>query len=357
MTLPCGELDPDYGCEATFTCEGGELFADTKGCCAHCRTTEWENGTCSETCGIGKMTQTREIQQEPDEKGKGCGDLVRHVECNLRCCPVDCVLGDWVESACSTTCGCGVIERKREILVKPSCGGRQCANRQEFLACENKPCDEEDVPFPARRIPDDNIHRFTVLDNDVERLEELHYDPTEPADNVDPTVPAAPAAPAAESCVYGHWENNGTCSVRCGKGKQLQVKNPIKEHKDRCSPQYRDIDCETHCGVDTRIWKQTHCSGIDLDRKYLDDFHEKTDIGNCREQPGEEDATAIANCVEKCNSLSTCAGFTFERAYDNSNRCCFFSDTSYKQYGDMHQACFEKVKPDPKAPIPAAYTP
>ena len=93
-----------------------------------------------------------------------------------------------------------------------------------------------------------------------------------------------------------------------------------------------------------KIWKNTHCSGRNVDGSYLADFKTKTNIPYCREQPGEEDAAAISNCVEKCGEIRTCNGFTFSRGTDNTNRCCFRADTSEKKHGISEFACFEKVK-------------
>ena len=63
--------------------------------------------------------------------------------CNQR--PSDCIIGDWTEwSDCSSTCGVGQQERKRDILQQAQAGGKACdGNLMVTQQCNLKPCVEE----------------------------------------------------------------------------------------------------------------------------------------------------------------------------------------------------------------------
>jgi len=314
----------------------------------------------------------------PTEGGNECGTLQRQIPCNHGCCPVNCELGDWITEPCSTTCGCGAIKHHRPILVRPACGGEPCGPRETFTSCQNDPCDDgtyDTDPFFYEPDPNtDNLSRpstktSTVLNGKSNanvhpstHLSEQTASPTTKSNTDTGTgyfsgntgfvsasvvstgiVGEAISPGETVKCTYRQYENVGKCSGPCGPGSghgvQNQVSRPLQEN---CNARWRKISCEPLCGVETVVWKATHCSGVELDSRHIADHFSPTSLENCREQPGETDPTAaIANCIELCNSISQCAGFTFAQG-DEVNRCCFHADTSIKQHDLPDYYCFEK---------------
>jgi len=88
---------------------------------------EWQNdGDCSVTCGTGVQNRVRQILIEPTTDGLQCGPLTDTVPCDTGVvCPVDCEMSPWGEwSEC--TCGADEIKRTREVAQEPIGDGIKC---------------------------------------------------------------------------------------------------------------------------------------------------------------------------------------------------------------------------------------
>merc|ERR1712115_739540 len=87
---------------------------------------EWEEGTCSVTCGGGIRIDNRECNNpEPKNGGEPCsGNKTQTFECNTNTCPVDGGWSEWEEGTCSVTCGGGIRIDNRECNnPEPKNGG------------------------------------------------------------------------------------------------------------------------------------------------------------------------------------------------------------------------------------------
>ncbi|CAD7953266.1 unnamed protein product, partial [Amoebophrya sp. A120] len=83
-----------------------------KNCPQDCELDPWVPGDCSETCGDGVRTFTRQIRVPPAYEGAACGNLTKTEPCKEKECPVHCELHQWSSwGACDTTCGPGVQTR------------------------------------------------------------------------------------------------------------------------------------------------------------------------------------------------------------------------------------------------------
>ena len=88
----------------------------------------------------------RTILRRPTAANANCPVTEDSRRCNTESCDqaalnrpevVDCEVTSWAPwSACSKTCGSGIMHRFRVIVRKPRNGGRSCGNLEE-----NKPCD------------------------------------------------------------------------------------------------------------------------------------------------------------------------------------------------------------------------
>merc|ERR1719310_991791 len=95
---------------------------------------------CSKDCGGGVMSRSRNIEVEPDFKGKECGATTDTQMCNVDACNVPCELEDWGDwSTCSKACSGGIEVRRKAILV-PAKGTGYCAEDTDEERFEYRPC-------------------------------------------------------------------------------------------------------------------------------------------------------------------------------------------------------------------------
>jgi hypothetical protein len=111
----------------------------------HCQTSPWTTwGACSRTCGSGTQTRTRTITQPADKFGTPCpppAELTETQACNTQACPVDCQVSAFTAwSACSTSCGGGTQTRTRTVTQQPANGGASCPALQEQQICNTQAC-------------------------------------------------------------------------------------------------------------------------------------------------------------------------------------------------------------------------
>ena len=187
-----------------------------KECNIGCEVSEWDNdGSCSKTCGGGKQKQIRQITKSKSGQGKDCPSLIREVDCNTHNCPIDCV-GSWSEwSDCTENCGTGTQTRTFNIKTPAQYGGKSCEASQGQI--ENKLCNQQVCP---------------------------------------------------QDCQVSEWQNEGSCSKICGKGKQKQIRYITKQTigtGEPCPSLVQNIDCNTQaCKKCTGKWIK------------------KTQIGDCK---------------------------------------------------------------------------
>jgi len=107
-----------------------------------CEEGDWQIGECSEECGGGERTNTREIISPARAGGAECGVLLEKESCNMQPCPIDCVVGEWSEyGMCSAPCGGGIQTRVRQPLTDAEHGGEPCGDLSEALECNVFACD------------------------------------------------------------------------------------------------------------------------------------------------------------------------------------------------------------------------
>jgi len=111
-----------------------------------CEVTEWIQDECSASCGKGVRTDRRTIITPPKNEGAPCPALRAVIDCNVKPCPVDCIVGEWDGwSACTADCGGGVQTRNRKEMRSPEHGGKNCDQEQQTQICNSENCDQDCV--------------------------------------------------------------------------------------------------------------------------------------------------------------------------------------------------------------------
>jgi len=171
---------------------------NTNCCSVNCVVGEWVSwGSCDATCGGGTLTRIRSIQTPASCGGTACPATTGTIDCNTNCCPVSCVVGEWVSwGSCSSSCGGGQQLRQRRILTQPSCGGYSCPSTSDNRACNSQGC--------------------------------------------------------PSNCVTGEWRSWASCTKSCGSGTKYRtraVMTPASNGGTSCGTTSETVSCNTQsCG-------------------------------------------------------------------------------------------------------------
>merc|ERR1719393_548496 len=140
-----------------------EQECQTQPCPINCEMDDWSGWSgCSKDCGGGVMSRSRNIEVEPDFKGKECGATTDTQMCNVDACNVPCELEDWGEwSTCSKACSGGIEVRRKEIFV-PAKGTGFCAHENSDERFESRPCN--DVKCPPNLVCDGELDLMLLMD-------------------------------------------------------------------------------------------------------------------------------------------------------------------------------------------------
>eukprot|EP00397_Hematodinium_sp_SG-2012_P027724 GEMP01029147.1.p1 GENE.GEMP01029147.1~~GEMP01029147.1.p1 ORF type:complete len:559 (+),score=151.89 GEMP01029147.1:37-1713(+) len=103
------------------------------------------NGRCSQSCGGGTGTLSREIIISSQGLGAPCPTLHWERQCKMDPCPQECEVAEWTGwSTCSTDCGGGVQQRTRDLLVEARHGATACLTTQSQI-CNTSSCSRDCV--------------------------------------------------------------------------------------------------------------------------------------------------------------------------------------------------------------------
>ncbi len=210
----------------------------------NCEMNDWSGwSACSKTCGGGLMNRTRTVKTAPLNGGTACPPSTESSTCNNQECPVDCVVSDWSAfSSCSATCGGGTQTRTRTVTTKPTFNGAACPPLTESQVCNTQGCPVNCVGSWVGC----NVTCGTGIDT---------YTITTPAANGGTACPTADGA--TKACVLapcgvdavGNWEGASTsnpdgwsaCSATCGQGTQTRkYKVTVKSAGGGATTPYQD---------------------------------------------------------------------------------------------------------------------
>ena len=122
-----------------------QAACNTSPCRQDCVMSQWGVfGACSVECGGGIYTRSRSVTGEPTGGGAQCGVTEEEGKCNTHPCGGEqCELEEWAAwSTCSQPCGSGSASRTRNVISKPS-EDAQCGDLMESRVCNTQTCVQE----------------------------------------------------------------------------------------------------------------------------------------------------------------------------------------------------------------------
>lgn len=185
--------------------------------------TEWSE--CSAECGGGEQIRTREIISHPTGDGAACGSEFGSQPCNEQDCiyPLDCVLDDWEDQGgCVGSCPYGLQTQTRAIDQHPENGGLECEATERQVQCIPDSC--------TVTCEVSEWSEWSDCDESCDQHREREI--TTELCNAPPELTQTRACPAEScplDCVLGEWTEWSTCSAECGGGTMTRMRY-IKSH-------------------------------------------------------------------------------------------------------------------------------
>eukprot|EP00930_Biecheleria_cincta_P069571 TRINITY_DN5729_c0_g1_i1.p1 TRINITY_DN5729_c0_g1~~TRINITY_DN5729_c0_g1_i1.p1 ORF type:complete len:1828 (-),score=246.14 TRINITY_DN5729_c0_g1_i1:262-5436(-) len=239
------------------SCQGADQdiqVCNQAACPSQCDISDWQEGTCSATCGTdGKMKRTRTVTVVAGAAPGSCpiGDTEEFVPCNIKPCPDVCEYGPWKnEGDCSASCGEGRVRQVRDILRGSGCASETSAERLRVETCVVTcavTCEDANFGLwtswgscSAECGPSQRTRTRTTTDPACDKPENLE-------EVVSCNKPNCP-----RTCSQYVWEAAGPCSVSCGQGKRVERRNFQGDTPPSDCPAQREVDCVAgiECPVD-----------------------------------------------------------------------------------------------------------
>jgi hypothetical protein len=107
---------------------------DTKTCVVNCILSEWVDGACSKTCGGGTLTSTRSVLTPAKNGGSVCdtSNMSTTKECNIQACPIHC---KWNSSICNPTGNMTETYILSNSTSDPTCDSSIVRNSTRTTSC------------------------------------------------------------------------------------------------------------------------------------------------------------------------------------------------------------------------------
>jgi hypothetical protein len=203
-------------------------------CPVDCVMSEWEAADeCSASCGGGTYTETRTVGTEADFGAEPCPtDNTRTVACNEQSCPIDCELGDWFDDgSCTVSCGGGKVHQKRTIQVAPAFGGVTCevhytdeARMDQIADCNTQPC-PIDCVFEEWTGWSSCSEECGMGNRTRTRGESISADHGgEACEGEYEEMEVCMLKECPVHCVFSAWSDWGSCSEPCDEGLKTRTR-------------------------------------------------------------------------------------------------------------------------------------
>lgn len=212
--------------------------------------------TCSKTCGAGSQSRTRTITRANAFGGKLCAPLSEARKCNTLHCPIDCQIGAWTDyGSCSASCGTGRAQRSRS-LTQPKFGGVECPAAISYKACNTHTCPVDCVlsAWSAWGQCSKTCGAGFQLRS---RSIDVHPSNGGKACAAREEPQKCNVGPCPVHCQSSLWSDWGACSLTCGSGSRSRSRSVIAHAQHGgyvCPTLTSSTACNTqHCAVDCQV--------------------------------------------------------------------------------------------------------
>ena len=216
------------------TGSGKEIKECSKCCPKNCVMGEWGQwNQCSKTCGGGHQSRSRSVTEAASCGGTCEGTLRSSQSCNKKCCPSNCVWAPWQNwCPCSKTCGGGVRTRKRKKLVTESCGG-QCTGDSSYSKTCNTGCCPRHCIWGTWGSWDSCFYGNGKFCGNGTRTRIRKYSQTSYCGGnncIGSTMESKNCNKCCpRQCLWSQWSSWSKCSKSCGGGRQMKTRQVTAE--------------------------------------------------------------------------------------------------------------------------------
>ncbi|XP_076436159.1 SCO-spondin-like [Babylonia areolata] len=241
----------------------------------------WQtSGSCSVTCGSGRLTQRRQrdcTDPSPQYGGKTCtgnSTETRSTPCRKQPCPVDGGWSGWsswqTSGSCSVTCGSGRLTQRRQrdcTDPSPQYGGKTCTGNS--TETRSTPCRKQPCPVDGGWSGWSSWQTSgscSVTCGSGRLTQRRQRDCTDPSPQYGgKTCTGNSTETRSTPCRkqpcpvdggwsgWSSWQTSGSCSVTCGSGRQTKTRsrscsNPSPRHGGRVCSGGSTQHSSTFCG-------------------------------------------------------------------------------------------------------------
>ena len=223
-----------------------------------CKMSDWsEWSVCSNPCGGGERTRTRQVLINGTNGGLECGHSIEREVCNEKSCPVDCKVSEWSDwNACDVACGGGGKQtRSRTILRQGGNGGVACPITSEVRECGQQPC-----PTDCKVSEWSNWTECdkTCGEGTQKRNRKVVEDAKDGGKECPLLVETQPCNMnmCPTDCEVSEWSQWSACDKPCGEGKQQRTRTILvpASNGGSCPPLIEVKSCNTQsCAADCEV--------------------------------------------------------------------------------------------------------
>jgi hypothetical protein len=229
---------------------------DLPECPVDCELTSWTTWTtCTKTCAGGKQTRTRDVITPANDSGVGCGPQSDSQDCSTQACPINCVKADtWNEwSICTVTCGGGHRTKTKTITTPAAHGGDECVDTEVTETCgaNNCPIDCEMTQWSTYSACTKSCGTGSMKRQRSTAVEP-HFG-GEACGHVAETTACNDFACGVD-CVMSSWSTWTSCTKTCGSGNTQRTKQISTQPLDggvACTADFESKACNVQlCPID-----------------------------------------------------------------------------------------------------------